>query len=110
MFSKMEGVAKKGEKKDVSFGRRSSVSLSDTTSDSRNSSTSSSVSSSSDASSFEAKVKKFSSSSSALVGWPIPRPPPAKCYKNGENKENKPHYNGDEETEIKKLNSKISGE
>lgn len=105
--SEMEGVAEKGDKKDASCGGRSSVSLSDTASDSRNSSTSSSVSSS-DASSFEAKVKKFSSSSSALVGWPIPRPPTTKCYRNGENKENKPQFNGDEEVKIKKLNSKIS--
>lgn len=106
----MEGVAEKGGKKDASFGGRSSVSLSDTASDSRYGSTSSSVSSS-DASSFEAKVKKFSSSSSStLVGWPIPRPPSSKCYKNGANKENKPHFNGDEETKIKKLNSKIAGE
>lgn len=105
----MGTVAEKERKKEGNLeangGGRPSVSISDTVSDSRNSSTSS-CTSSSDASSFEAKVKKFSSSSPSLIGWPVPRPPPTKCFKNGENK---PQFNVNEETKIKKLDPKESG-
>lgn len=81
-----------------------SDSLSDSMTESTNSSTSSSKSSSDG--SFDAKAKEYSFSSPGPKGWPLPKPPPAKCSKIDEVK---PQFKDDERIKLRKLGSRVSG-